>query len=124
MDRHGRCRDHLVRAADHLSETISWRLGFGVGAILAIAILSIPRFIPESPRWLPTHGRAEAEQVVADIEDEVRNTHPDLPEPEGEPLAVQQREHIGFGTIAKYVVKNYPSHGILGLSLMSGQAFL
>src|SRR5204863_6336834 len=75
--------------------------------------------------WLLTHGRAqEAEQVIGEIEDEVRKTHPQLPEPEGEPLAVEQREHIGFVAIAKYVVKNYPSRGILGLSLMTGQAFL
>jgi MFS family permease len=109
----------------HLSASISWRLGFGVGAILAIAILTIRRFIPESPRWLLTHGRGEeAEEVVAEIEDEVRRTNPNLPEPEGEPLVVEQREHIGFGAIASYVVKNYPARGILGLSLMSGQAFL
>jgi len=59
-----------------------------------------------SPRWLLTHGRGvEAEQVVAEIEDEVRKTHPQLPEPEGEPFAIEQREHIGFMSIAKYVVK-------------------
>jgi MFS family permease len=109
----------------HVPETISWRLGFAVGAILAIGILAVRRFIPESPRWLLTHGRAqEAEQVVAEIEDAVRKTHPQLPEPEGEPFVVEQREHIGFGAIASYVVKNYPSRGVLGLSLMTGQAFL
>jgi MFS family permease len=107
-------------------ESISWRLGFFVGAILALAILSIRRFIPESPRWLLTHGRADqAERVVAEIEEEVRKSYgKPLPEPRGEPIAIEQRERISFVGITKYVIRNYPGRGVLGLSLMSGQAFL
>ena len=36
---------------------IGWRLGFGIGAVLGLGILLLRRFVPESPRWLVTHGR-------------------------------------------------------------------
>jgi MFS family permease len=108
-----------------LAPSLGWRLGFALGAILAIGILFVRNMVPESPRWLLTHGRAdEAEQVVRQIEDEVRKTHPRLPEPEGEPLEIEQRKSIGFVAIAKHVMREYPDRGVLGFALMASQAVL
>ncbi len=48
---------------------IGWRLAFLIGAALGVIVFFLRMWIPESPRWLMTHGRAqEAERIVADIE--------------------------------------------------------
>jgi MFS family permease len=62
---------------------IGWRLGFGIGAVLGLGILLLRRFVPESPRWLVTHGQNEqAERTVRKIEQDVAGgtgQHPPLP---------------------------------------------
>ena len=69
----------------HFAVDTGWRVGFGIGAVLALGVLLIRQFLPESPRWLMTHGRAdEAEDIVSDIEERVdKSIDGDLPEPEG-----------------------------------------
>ena len=54
------------------------------GAALGVGILIVRRHVPESPRWLFIHGREEeSEQIVGQIEDEVRaETGEELPEVE------------------------------------------
>ncbi len=46
-----------------------WRAAFLVGGTIGFFVLFLRRWIPESPRWLMTHGDPEdASQVVSEIE--------------------------------------------------------
>jgi MFS family permease len=104
---------------------IGWRLAFATGAVLGFGIMLVRRHVPESPRWLFIHGREhEAEQIVDQIEAEVRaETGVELEEPD-EAIAVRQRDRIPFRELASVIVKRYPRRAFLGLALFIGQAFL
>ena len=56
-----------------------WRLAFLSGLPIAGVVIFARRHIPESPRWLLTHGRhAEATAIIDEIEADVRAEHPHL----------------------------------------------
>ena len=105
---------------------IGWRLCFGMGAILGLAVIFVRRYVPESPRWLMMHGRfEEAEQIVGMIENEVmKEDHiTSLPEPQGS-MMMRPVGTVSYGRIARTMLKEYPTRSLLGFSLMVGQAFL
>ncbi|MDQ3616989.1 MAG: MFS transporter [Actinomycetota bacterium] len=102
-----------------------WRLAFGLGAVLAVGVLFIRKYVPESPRWLYIHGRdEEGDQIVRDIEQKVQDDlGRDLPSV-SETITIRQRKTIGLPLIAKTVFTLYPKRTVLCLSLFIGQAFL
>ncbi|NYI04132.1 MFS transporter [Allostreptomyces psammosilenae] len=107
------------------SAWLGWRIAFAMGGVLGLAILFVRRNVPESPRWMFIHGRAEdAERLVRGIERRVeQETGHALEEPD-EYITVRTRRAIGFGEIARSTVRLYPKRSALGLALFIGQAFL
>jgi MFS family permease len=99
---------------------LGWRLAFALGGVLGVAILLVRRHVPESPRWLLTHGHAEqAEAVVRRIEEEVGV-------PSGEnhrALQMRALKTIPWSHVAHTIAVRYPHRTVLGLTLMGAQAF-
>lgn len=108
-----------------LPPNLGWRLGFAIGGILGLGILLLRRYVPESPRWLVTHGYGrQAEDTMADIEGRVvEDGGRRLPEARGQ-LEVHPRKTFGFALIAHAMLHEYRSRSLLALSLMTAQAFL
>jgi MFS family permease len=104
-----------------LPPTVSWRFGYGIGAVLGAGVLLMRRYVPESPRWLLTHGyKAQAEQVVAGIEEHA--VHERLPAPQ-ETIRLHVRRSTPWREIFDNMFRIYRERSILGFTLMIAQAF-
>ena len=107
-----------------LGPVLGWRACFVLGAAMSVAIMLVRRHVPESPRWLLMHGRTvQADQVVTQIEAQVRQQHGVLP-----PVPAGMHA-TGGGTpplraVARALLHRYRMRSVLVLAMMVAQAFV
>ncbi|HVI90346.1 MAG TPA: MFS transporter [Dongiaceae bacterium] len=102
---------------------LGWRLCFLIGGLLGGVILIMRLWIPESPRWLITHGHeAAAEDVIARIE---RRFSPDRFDRSAKlaELRLQPRAHTQMRHVFDVLFNRHRRRALVGLSLMTAQAF-
>jgi MFS family permease len=104
-----------------INPALGWRLAFLIGAIIGLVILLMRFWIPESPRWLVTHGMPQqAAEVMRGIEAHFQNLGQP---PRGAPIHLRMRRHTPLGEVARTLFKTYRGRTLVGLSLMASQAF-
>jgi MFS family permease len=122
-----------------IDPAIGWRLAYLTGAVLGLAIFFMRFWIPESPRWLMTHGQVRrAEAIVAEIESRSvpagRDATPDARTQDvrtqdgrtqdGRTMVkLHARNHTPLAQVVKTLLRTYPQRTAVGLSLMASQAF-
>ncbi|HEX7205506.1 MAG TPA: MFS transporter [Xanthobacteraceae bacterium] len=101
-----------------------WRLAFLIGAMLGLVIFLMRMWLPESPRWLMTHGRVdEANRVLEGIEAEFRTRGHRF---DDEPLPVMRlrtRRFTPLAEVANTLFSVERRRTLVGLTLMAAQAF-
>jgi MFS family permease len=114
-----------VLNSDLVSAELGWRLAFIIGGLLAVIIIWLRRLLPESPRWLLTHGRAaEAEAIVAAIERATQQeTGQRLSRAGLRRITLAPRTGLTLREQVRPLFVLYPRRATLATVLMATQAF-
>ena len=104
-----------------INPAIGWRLAFLIGALIGLVILVMRFWIPESPRWLVTHGMPHAaDDVMRGIEAQFAATHTATPQ---QKIRLRMRDRTPLAEVARALFATYRQRTLVGLSLMAAQAF-
>lgn len=122
----GAAASYIVLNPDYVPSDWGWRISFFIGPVLGLIIIWLRRHIPESPRWMVTHGHAEeASQIVDDIEASVQASGKELaPVDESKFMWIKAKEELPFRDVMNVFFKKYPDRTFLGIPMMVTQSFL
>ena len=87
---------------------VGWRIALLVGPLIGLMIWPLRRHLPESPRWLLTHGRAdEAERIVGEIERAAQANGIEVP-PVGDDsvIVIRPRGPVNYRELARVVLRD------------------
>ena len=106
-----------------IDPALGWRLAFLIGAGIGLLIVFMRQWIPESPRWLVTHGHPQAARdVMRGIEAHFAGSGDanvqTLPK-----VRLRMRDHTPLGEVAQTLFVTYRQRTLVGLTLMAAQAF-
>jgi MFS family permease len=107
-----------------LAPDLGWRLAFLIGAALGCVIFLMRLWLPESPRWLMTHGRIdEAKAAMEDIEARLRARGHAFSDKALPVIRLRTRCSTPLAEVGRTLFRVERRRTLVGLSLMAAQAF-
>ncbi|MGN6807863.1 MAG: MFS transporter [Trinickia sp.] len=103
---------------------LGWRLCFFIGAALALAIVWMRMWVPESPRWLITHNQPQAaSEIVEAIEARFHRAGRRPTQEAVRTLRFIRRGHTPLREVFAALFVLHRRRSLVSLTLMTAQAF-